>query len=250
MNLSKFVRNIAMQAVDAVLPSRCIVTGDVVPSPGMLAPKAWAGIDFIAKPFCGVCGFPFDFSAEMESLCGSCLADKPPFETARAAVKYNDSSRPVILGFKHGDQIHAVTAFLPWLKRSGAEMLAEADFLAPVPLHKRRLIRRRYNQAAIIAFALGKDMMLSTLPDILIRTRHTPSQGHLRAQERFKNVKKAFSFNEKYKADIKGKTIVLIDDVYTTGATVMECTDVLMKHGAGRVHVLTLARVAKPGFVL
>ena len=245
--LSKYTKNIWNQAIDAVLPPRCIIIGELVPAQGMMAPKAWAELDFIAEPHCNACGFPFDFAVEKESLCGTCLAERPPFETARSALKYNDASRSVILGFKHGDQTHAVTAFMPWLKRAGAEVLSQADMLVPVPLHTRRLIGRRYNQAAIIAFALSKETGIKIVPDMLVRTRHTPSQGHLKAKERFQNVKRAFAFNSKYQ--VKGKTIVLIDDVYTTGATVSECTNALLKAGAEKVHVLTLTRVVKAGFV-
>ncbi len=245
--LSKYAKTLVNQALDAVLPPRCIMTGEIVPAQGMLAPKAWADLDFIADPFCVACGFPFDFTVEKETLCGTCLADTPPFETARAALKYNDASRSVILGFKHGDKTHAVTAFMPWLKRVGTDMIAQADYLVPVPLHRRRLIGRRYNQAAIIAFALGKETHVTVAPDMLVRTRHTPSQGHLKAKERFNNVKKAFSFNSKYQ--VKDKTIILIDDVYTTGATVQECAKALLNAGAAKVHVLTLARVVKAGFI-
>lgn len=245
--LSKYTTNIWNQAVDAVLPPRCIMTGEIVPAQGMLAPKAWAELDFIADPHCAACGFPFDFATETESLCGTCLAERPPFESARSALKYNDASRSVIFGFKHGDKTEAVTAFMPWLKLAGANVLPQADFLVPVPLHRRRLIGRRYNQAAIIAFALGKETGIKVIPDMLVRTRHTPSQGHLKAKERFQNVKRAFAFNSKYQ--VQGKTIVLVDDVYTTGATVAECTKVLLKAGAEKVHVLTLARVVKAGFV-
>jgi ComF family protein len=245
--LSKYTKTLLKQAVDAVLPPRCIITGEVVPAPGMMTPKAWAGLDFIAEPHCMACGFPFDFAVEKSSLCGTCLAECPPFETARSALKYNDASRAVILGFKHGDQTHAVKAFMPWLKRAGANILPQADFLIPVPLHRRRLINRRYNQAAVITFALGKEAGIKVIPDMLVRTRHTPSQGHLKARERFQNVKRAFAFNSRHQ--IKGKTIILIDDVYTTGATVTECTHALLKAGAEKVHVLTLARVVKAGFI-
>ena len=110
------------------------------------------------------------------------------------------------------------------------------------------MIARRYNQAAIIAFALGKDVNLPVLPDLLIRKRHTKTQGHLSAKARFVNVKRAFELNEKYADKIKGKTIILIDDVYTTGATVRECAKVLTKAGVGKVHVLTLAKSARAEF--
>lgn len=246
-SLSKYMQMAVSAITDAVLPPRCIVTGEIVPAQGMMAPKAWAKLDFIAAPFCKTCGFPFDFGEGAESVCGPCLSEQPPFHTARAAVKYNDESRKMILGFKHGDQTHAVAAFAPWIKRAGQEILERADFLVPVPLHTRRLVGRRYNQAALLSYALTKETGIETLPDALTRIRHTPSQGHLKAKEREENVRKAFIINPKRSEKIKGKTVVLIDDVYTTGATVKECSAVLMRGGASAVHVLTLARVARPG---
>ncbi len=234
------------QAVDIVLPPRCVVTGDMVERQGMMAPQAWAALDFIAAPFCGSCGIAFEFEVEDKTLCAECLVDMPPYKTARAALKYNDRSRDLILGFKHADKIHAVKAFIPWLKLAGEGMLGQADYLVPVPLHRWRLLSRRYNQAAVIAYALAKNTGLECLPDALARTRATTSQGHLTIKERQKNVRRAFAFNPRYQDQLKGKTIVLIDDVYTTGSTVRECTKVLLKAGAKAVHVLTLARVVKP----
>lgn len=239
---------ILMQAVDMVLPPRCVVTGEPVEAQGMVAPGAWAKLDFIADPFCAACGFPFEFAVDDKSLCAQCLADPPPFTAARAALKYNDASRSLILGFKHGDQTHAVRAFIPWLRRAGAEMLAQADYLAPVPLHPWRLIARRYNQSALMAKALAVDIEKPCLVDALIRVRATPSQGYLKAKERFKNVKSAFAVNPRYATTLKGKSIVLIDDVYTTGATAQECARMLIKGGAEKVFVLALARVVRGEF--
>lgn len=236
------------QAIDTVLPPRCVITGEPVEAQGMIAPAAWADLDFVAAPFCETCGFPFDFEVDNGSLCATCLENPPDYETARAALKYNDASRGLILGFKHADKTHAVLAFTPWLKRTGADMLAQGHYIVPVPLHRWRLIARRYNQSALIAQALAKDTGIPVMLDALVRVRATQSQGHLKAKERFKNVKKAFDVNPRAVEKIKGKTIILVDDVYTTGATVGECTKVLLKHGAARVHVLTLARVARDGF--
>lgn len=235
-------------AVDTVLPPRCVVSGRMVERQGMIAPEAWAGLDFITDPFCMTCGFPFDFEVEKESLCASCLANAPPYKTARAALKYGEVSRDMILGFKHADKTHAVRAFIPWLKRAGAEMLGNADFIAPVPLHYLRLVTRRYNQSAIIANALSRDTKIPVVPDLMRRTRATPSQGHLTAKQRFRNVRRAFSVTPKHAELIKGKNIVLIDDVYTTGATVRECAKMLNKAGAGSVSILTLARVVREGY--
>jgi len=151
----------------------------------------------------------------------------------------------MILGFKHADQTHNIRAFLPWLKMAGEGMLEEADAIIPVPLHRWRLMKRRYNQAAIMAYALQKETGVPALHDALLRTRATQSQGHLSFNERRKNVKKAFAVNEKYADQVKGKTVIVIDDVYTTGATIKECTKVLKASGASRVHILTLARVVR-----
>ena len=120
--------------------------------------------------------------------------------------------------------------------------------IVPVPLHRWRLVSRRYNQAALIAGALAPDLGVPLLLDGLVRTRATPSQGRLNAKERRRNVRRAFALNPSYKQSIKGKAVVLIDDVYTTGATVSECTKVLLKAGAAKVQVLTLARVVKAQF--
>ena len=235
-------------ALDAVLPPRCIVSGQMVERQGQVAPDVWAGLDFIADPLCMTCGFPFDFEVEGEgeACCAACLALEPPYDTARAALKYGETSRDIILGFKHADKTHAVAAFVPWLKRAGREMLAEADIIAPVPLHYWRMIARRYNQSAIIAGALSDEVEKPAVMDLLRRIRATPTQGHLSAKQRFRNVRRAFALNRKH--DVKGKVIVLVDDVYTTGATVRECAKVLKKGGAGKVHVLTLARVVKEGY--
>src|SRR5690554_5087129 len=144
------------RAVDAILPPRCLVTGDVVDRQGMVAPQVWRGLRFISEPLCKCCGFPFEFAVEGEALCANCLTRPPVFASARAPLVYDDVSREMILKFKHADQTHAVHAFLPWLRRAGAEMLERADVLVPVPLHRFRLLQRRYNQAALIAQALSK----------------------------------------------------------------------------------------------
>ncbi len=239
-----------MQAVDAILPPRCVVTGDIVDAQGMISGQAWSRLDFIARPFCGRCGFPFDFVVEDDGQaeCPSCLVFPPSYRSARAALKYNEHSRDMILGFKHADKTYAAKAFRPWLLRAGKEILEQADMLVPVPLHRWRLVRRRYNQAALLAREIGRATSLPVLVEGLERIRATPSQGHLKAKERYKNVRKAFVVPQRYKTRIQGMSIVLVDDVLTTGATVQECTKALLQAGAAHVDVLTLARVVRPNF--
>lgn len=245
--LRKQAQSLLSQAVDTVLPPRCIVTGEPVEQQGMVNPAAWGLLDFVTDPFCKTCGIPFEYEFDGGSTCAECIDHPPPFETARAALRYNDSSRSIILSFKHADKTHLVRAFVPWLRRVGSDMLSDADILMPVPLHRWRLIGRRYNQAALIAQALSKATGIPSALDALVRTRATPSQGRLTFKERQRNVRRAFAMNPACVNDVKGKSVVLVDDVYTTGATVKECTKVLLKAGAARVDILTLARVVRPG---
>ncbi len=237
---------------DAVLPPRCVITGEYVDYQGMLSGSVWARLDFITEPFCRRCGLPFDFEVEQAGQCLSCLNEgkskgKSGFSLSRSAVKYNDMSRELILAYKHADKLHLVETFVPWLEKAGEEFIKDAQFLIPVPLHRLRLLLRRYNQSALLALGLSDKVGVPALPMAMDRVRATASQGHLSARERLKNVKNAFRVNPKYKDRIRGKTVILIDDVYTTGATVKECSRELLKSGAAKVHVLTLARVVREG---
>ena len=237
------------QMIDFILPPRCIVTGEIVDQQGLLSPTAWRELNFIAKPQCVRCGIPFEFLDEteiQESICGGCMKYSPIYGMARSALVYDDASRDVVLGFKHGDQIHAAPCFVPWLERAGADILTQADFLVPIPLHRWRLLKRRFNQSAIIAQHLSKRTKIPFILNALERVRATPVQGYLQPKERKKNVKNAFAVPEGIIPKIRNKHIVLIDDVFTTGATVNECAKALLKNGAGTVDVLTLARVVKP----
>lgn len=236
------------RSINTVLPARCVLTGELVVQQGMLSPAAWSALDFIADPLCDHCGIPFDFEVEDKSVCASCLAEPPPYTRARAALVYGEKSRDLILGFKHADKLHIVKAFSPWLMRAGQEMIKASDVIVPVPLHRWRMIARRYNQAALIAQDLGKVSGVSVSLEALKRVRSTPSQGHLDMKERARNVKRAFAVPVAAKSRIAGKTVLLVDDVYTTGSTVRECTNALLKAGASAVHVLALARVVRGNF--
>lgn len=231
--------------MDLVLPPRCFVSGEIVDGQGMVSARVWRDINFIVDPMCVSCGYPFSFDVGAGTQCAICLDRPQAFDRARAALRYDDISRDMILKFKHADKTHAVPTFLPWLKRTGGSMLAEADYIVPVPLHRWRLLKRRYNQAALLAQALARDVGKPYKPDIIERVKATPSQGHLGYKERRKNVRGAFKFSPQYRQIIKDKNIVLVDDVYTTGATVSECAKVLKKAGAARVYVLALARVVR-----
>ena len=235
-------------ALDLILPPRCIATGEIVDAPGMVTPAFWSELAFIESPFCTTCGLPFSFEAPFGTLCAACIDLEPLFDRARSAVVYNDASRKLIIDFKYGDRLHFAQTFAPWMSRAGAALLEEADFIVPVPLHARRLWLRRFNQSAVLAQELAKRSGKACLPDGLIRLRHTVQQKGLSRQHRTDNVKNAFAVNGRCMNMMKGRNVLLIDDVFTSGATLNECARTLKKRGAAQVFVLTIARVTRDEF--
>src|SRR5918993_309860 len=168
---------------------------------------------------------------------------------AHAGLVYDDKSRKLVLPFKHGDRTDVARACGAWMARAGADLLADADLVAPVPLHWRRLFTRRYNQAQLlarIAVAAAPSTRGRLVPDLMRRRRWTGSQTGLAAKQRHDNVRQAFDLNPRWAATVAGKSVLLIDDVLTTGATVEACVRVLQRGGARHVDVLTLARVVRP----
>jgi len=234
------LRRAGTRLLDALLPPRCLACGEEVAEPGVLCAPCWRAITFLGPPQCACCGLPFAYETAPGLLCGACAGAHPAFDRARAVMRYDEASRGLVLSFKHGDRTYAAPAYGLWMRRAGAELLADADCLAPVPLHWTRLFVRRYNQSALLAHAIRAAGGPTVVPDLLTRRRRTPSQGRLGRLARARNVESAFRLRKD--ARIAGQRIVLIDDVMTTGATVAECARVLKRAGAARVDVLTLAR--------
>ncbi len=237
------VKNLALKTLDLLLPPLCMACDEPVGGAATMCPSCWNKIQFIGPPFCAKCGLPFDVPVGDDALCGACLAEAPVFEAARAAMVYDDASRRLVLGFKHGDHTYAAKSLAVSMHRASGDILKNADALVPVPLHRWRLFRRRYNQSALLAQQIAKMTQKPVLLDALRRIRATANQGHLNRKDRKENVKGAFAVPERHKDSVAGKTIVLIDDVLTTGATANECSRTLLDAGAKEIFVLTLARV-------
>lgn len=233
-------------AIDLLLPPRCLATGEIVDAPGMVSPSVWPQLQFIEAPFCATCGLPFSFEIANDALCAACIEREPVFDQSRSAVLYNEASRKMILAFKYGDQLHAIKTFAPWMTRAGKDLIEAADIITPVPLHPKRLRARRFNQSALLAQEIAKTSGKTYQPDALLRTRYTTPQQGLSRKERDKNVHGAFA--ARHKEVLSGKTVLLVDDVYTSGATLNECARVLKAAGANIVTVLTIARVTKEEF--
>jgi ComF family protein len=236
----------ARLGLDAVVPPTCLRCDTIVSGPAGLCARCWPTLAWIDRPFCARCGLPFEFDAR-DALCGACLARPGRIAIARAALRYDAASRDLVLGFKQADRTFAAPTFARWMARAGAEALEGADMLAPVPLHWTRLVRRRFNQSALLARALARESGVPCLPDLLVRVRRTPVQGELGRAARRRNVARAFKLRGRHLVRVRGRTVVLVDDVHTTGATLEECARVLRRAGAAEVRAVALARVVRPG---
>lgn len=238
-----FFKDNFMKLLDFLLPPHCPICKKRTQSLHTLCPECFTSLRFITKPMCVKCGRPFEYQLNEELLCGSCLTKKVPFHKARAALVYDSFSKDLILPFKHADHIELAPLLTNFMEQAGSDLFPETDLLIAVPLHRYRLMKRKYNQAGILAKNLSKRIEKPYYPNVLYRSKYTQSQGHLHANERKRNVAKAFTVKNPHL--IKGKRILLIDDVMTSGATLNECAKMLKRNGAKQVSYLTLSRVLK-----
>lgn len=234
--------------LDLLLPPHCVACDQPVEAPGQLCADCFRETGFITEPFCVRCGVPFASAAlgGPDSTCPGCRLGPPVFHRARAALRYDAQGRRLILPFKHADRTEIAGALAPHMARAGAALLRDADVLVPVPLHRVRLFRRRYNQAALLARAVGRIAGRRCLLDALLRRRATASLGEKSAAERAEEVAGAFAVRQSRARELAGKRVLLIDDVMTSGATANACAAVLLAGGAVSVDVLVAARVPDP----
>ena len=227
-----------------VLPNRCLMCGKIIDSKNSICADCFEKITFITRPYCQCCGRPFLSAVESTEnmLCVDCLTKKSPFRLCRSAIEYDEFSKKLLLNFKFADHVENKKIFAKWLLLACKDILsAGADVIIPVPLHYTRLLKRKYNQSAILANELSFLTGISAEYDVLKKIKRTLPQAKCNGKKRKINVRNAFSVAHPEK--IKGKRIVLIDDIFTTGSTMKECAKVLLKAGALSVDALTVARV-------
>lgn len=229
--------------LDLVFPPRCPSCGAGVGRHGGLCGECWSGLAIPAEPWCAACQRPFGEGGPAEgAICAPCLAHPPRHAGIFAATLYTPVSRRLVLAFKHGRRI----AMAPMLARliaarlpaDGAERL-----IVPVPLHRWRLWSRGYNQAALLARELERLCKGRVMVDALERRRRTPSLGGLGARARRRALSGAITVRDSARAGIKGRDVLLVDDVLTSGATSDACVRALRKAGACSVQIACFARV-------
>lgn len=231
-----------------LFPPVCAGCRRHVSQPGVLCAQCWPRLRLLERPWCPVMGTPFIHDMGDGFLCAEAIADPPPFERARAAVVYTGVARQMVRGLKFQDRIDLAPWMARWMMRAGAELIAEADVIVPVPLHWGRFLRRQFNQSAELGRALSHLCGVPFSPSAIRRVRQTSQQVGLGRREREDNVRTAFRVPAECEIEIAGRRVLLVDDVYTTGATARAVTKSLKKGGAGAVDVLTFARVLPGDF--
>jgi ComF family protein len=233
-------------ALEAALPPLCPACREPLGDGIGLCAACWSKLSFIEPPYCARLGIPFLYDPGPGLLSMQAIADPPAYDRARAAVCYDDVARKLVQAYKYSDRLDLAPLMGRWMARAGAELLAGADALIPVPLHWRRLWARRFNQSATLAGAIGEACRVPVMHAGLKRVRATPQQVGLSRSERAQNVQGAFQVPAEQKGLVKGRRLVLVDDVLTSGATVDNCARTLLRAGAAHVDVLVFARVVAP----
>ena len=225
------------------MPSTCLTCDRFVEKQGGCCPQCWAELRFITEPLCPVMGTPFSIDMGKNFLCAEAIANPPPFDKLRSVLLYDELARKLVSRIKYSDRTDLLRWVVNWMNTAGVEVLNEVDVIIPVPLHPSRLRIRRFNQAGELANRLAKLNQKEFLPELLIRKKATRQQVGLSERERARNVLGAFVVPQEMKITLKGKRVLLIDDVYTTGSTVKAASRALKRGGASHINVLVFAKV-------
>jgi ComF family protein len=242
------LRSVARAALDLLLPPTCATCDATVDAPGLLCADCFVATDFVTDPCCARCGAPFAYAAQggLSRQCRQCERAPPLYDRARGALRYDAQARRMVFPFKYGDRTELASALAPLMARAGAALLRDATLLVPVPLHRGRLRARRYNQAAMLARALGRLAGKPVAADALVRLRATRPLHTLAGEARAREVTDAFAVRPSRAARVMGARVLLVDDLLTSGSTANACTLALRDAGATGVDVLVAARVADP----
>ena len=232
-------------SADLLLPAVCVSCSALITRHNLLCPKCWSGLDFITPPYCDRLGIPLPgYEGAGPHISTQAVMNPPVFSRARAAAHYRGAIRKLIVRFKFEDKHEPLPLFITLMRKAGEPLLEDAGVLVPTPLHRLRLLQRRFNQAALLAQGLSRATGVPASVAALKRTRRTRAQVGLGQEARQENVAGAFKVAGGERNAVRGKRVLLIDDVMTTGATANACAAALLDAGASAVDVLAIALVA------
>lgn len=229
-----------------VFPPQCICCGTTVEFEFGLCGDCWRETPFVTGLACDKCGVPLPGVDDGKpEYCDDCLSIARPWKKGRAALVYKDNARKLVLALKHGDRLELSRPLATWMAGIAKPLLREDTVLVPIPAHPMRLLKRKYNQAAVLANATANQVQRDTIPDLLQRVRQTVPHNKMSFEARFENMADAIKPSRHGALKLAGRPVLLIDDVVTSGATMAAAADACHALGARRVDILTLARVTK-----
>lgn len=238
-------RRLGARLVDVALPPQCLACRTRVSEAGGLCASCWSQLQLIEQPVCRRLGTPMAYEEGPDSLSAEAIADPPKFDRCRSVAVFDDIARRLVHGLKYRDELELAAWIGRWMARAGAELLADADLIAPVPLHRRRLWGRRYNQAALLGAELSRAGAVPMVGDALVRPRATRQQVGLSTRDRARNVRGAFRVTQSGERLVHDRRVLVVDDVFTTGATLNASARALLQAGAASVDALVFARVVR-----
>lgn len=237
--------NFLTKLLKLIFPPKCVLCGKIIEDDDTLCHDCWSKVKFIERPYCSKCSTPLEFCVSGDDICIPCLVNKPLFIKSRSAVIYDEEVSKIIFNFKFHDKTYLKRFIGKCMFRASADIIDNIDILIPIPLHKKRLIFRKYNQSLLLANEIAKLSNKKVIHDFLCKTKHTVPQASLKQADRKKNLKNKFIINKKYLKNIdvyKNLNFAIIDDVMTTGSTINECIKVLNKSGIKNVYSITFAK--------
>ncbi|MEP5154811.1 ComF family protein [Planktotalea sp.] len=231
--------------IHAVFPPECLSCREQMANDDGLCGTCWRDTAFIMGSVCEGCGVPLHGEVQSGDRCDPCMQTARPWSQGRSAMLYKERSRALILALKYGDRHDIVRPAGKWLANAAREIMRDDTLIVPVPLHWTRMLKRRYNQSALIAKSMSDLLGASYCPDLLVRNRKTATLDGKSREERFDELRGAINVHHKRAHLIEGRPVLLVDDVMTSGATLAACTEACLRSRASDVCVVTLARVAK-----
>lgn len=229
------------KCLNLLFPAKCIIC-DNYNTDAEICTDCWSRISFITKPYCALCSYPFSYESDAAAICGYCIIKKPKYDRAISLLKYDEHSKELMHKFKYHGQLHILAYLVQLMLNMGQDIIKEADIIAPVAMHKHKLLRRGYNQAALLSMKIAAKTDLQYCPELLVKKTDTVPQAGLKREQRLKNIKGSFAIHPQYIGGIKRKNILLIDDTIATGATISECCRILRKEKVAKIFVLTIAK--------
>ncbi len=242
MYIAEKINQLFNSFINAIFPPKCLTCDCKTETTNLFCFQCWNNLVFISEPRCKICGAPFPAKMGENTICHYCIEDKPKYDLARSILRFDHHSEKLIHNFKYYDKTEATKTLASMMLKTYGNLIDNIDFIVPIPMHKSKLRKRKYNQAAALAVEIARLSSKLYSPDILIKFKDSPSQSGLSKERRKENVKNTFKFNFMYKESAFRKNILLIDDVLTTGSTASECSKVLKRNGVKRVNILTIAR--------